>query len=123
MKFKNTFLKFMILLLYIIPITTFAYSDYVIVGGETIGIEVHSKGVLVVGFYKLDNKFNAKEAGFSIGDSIIKVNDTTINTIDEMINTIGDKKNIEFTILSDNKEKKINLDLIEDDNGVLKTGL
>ena len=52
------------------PLSTFAYSKYIIPGGETIGIEVNSKGVLVVGFYDVENKKIAKEAGFKLGDII-----------------------------------------------------
>lgn len=123
MKIKKIFFKILMVLLLNIPITTLAYSNYVIVGGETIGIEVHSKGVLIVGFYKLNDKYSAKEAGFNIGDNIIEINNNKINSIDEMIKTIGDNKNVEFTILNDNKEKRINMELIEDENGILKTGL
>ena len=70
MKIKNKLLKFIVLLLFIIPLNVFAYSSYIIPGGETIGIEVNSKGVLVVGFYKIDDKYIAKEAGFQTGDII-----------------------------------------------------
>ena len=65
MKLKNKLLL-AILLLVTIPINVFAYSNYVIASGETIGIEVNSKGVLVVGFYEINNKFLAKDAGFEI---------------------------------------------------------
>ena len=61
---KKYIYKILLLFLLIIPINVFAYSKYVIPGGETIGIEVNSKGILVVDFYKVDNKFIAKEAGF-----------------------------------------------------------
>ena len=73
MKLKNKLLL-AILLLVTIPINVFAYSNYVIASGKTIGIEVNSKGVLVVGFYEINNKFPAKDAGFEIGDKIIKIN-------------------------------------------------
>ena len=56
MNLKNKLQLFLISLLFIIPINCFAYSNYIIPGGETIGIEVNSKGVLVVGFYKVNNK-------------------------------------------------------------------
>ena len=47
MKIKNKLLSFMVLFLLIIPLNVFAYSNYIIPGGETVGIEVNSKGVLV----------------------------------------------------------------------------
>ena len=44
---KKYFYKILLLFLLIIPINVFAYSKYVIPGGETIGIEINSKGILV----------------------------------------------------------------------------
>ena len=81
MKLKNKLLLIIILLLTIIPINTLAYSNYVIASGETIGIEVNSKGVLIVGFYEVDNKYPAKDAGFEIGDKITKINNQKIQCI------------------------------------------
>ena len=36
------------------PFYVFAYSKYIIPGGDTLGIEVNSKGLVVVGFYNVD---------------------------------------------------------------------
>ena len=125
MKCKNIFLKFMILLLIIIPINTFAYSKYIIASGKTIGIEVNSKGILVVGFYKINNEYIAKNAGFKIGDNIIKINNKPVDKIDTMIDIINNKDSnkINFTIIRDKRIENINLNLIENNSGVLKTGL
>ena len=122
---KKIFLKIVILLLFIIPLNVFAYSKYIIASGKTIGIEVNSKGVLVVGFYKINNKYIAREAGFEVGDIIIKVDNKNIDNISSMINTINNKKTnkINFTILRNNKQVNILLNLVGDDSGVLKTGL
>jgi len=124
LKLKNKLLL-TILLLVIIPINVFAYSNYVIASGETIGIEVNSKGILVVGFYEVEGEYSAKEAGFEIGDKIIKVDNTAVNSIEDMI-TIIEKKNTEkinFTIKRGNQEKKIALSMKKDKNDILKTGL
>lgn len=125
MKFKNKLLILMFSLLLIIPINIFAYSDYVVVGGETIGIEVNSSGVLVVGFYKINDEYIAKKAGFAVGDIILKVNNNEIEDIDSMVSFIeksGNKK-VNFLVNRDGKNIEINLELEEDENGVLKTGL
>ena len=124
MKLKNKLLL-TILLLVTIPINVFAYSNYVIASGETIGIEVNSKGILVVGFYEVEGEYSAKEAGFEIGDKIIKVDNTAVNSIEDMI-TVIEKKNTEkinFTIKRGSQEKKIALSMKKDKNDILKTGL
>lgn len=125
MKFKNKLLIFMFSLLLIIPINIFAYSDYVIVGGETIGIEVNSSGVLVVGFYKINDEYIAKKAGFVVGDIILKVNNNDVDDIDSMVNLVekAENKKVKFLVNRDGKNNEIILELREDENGVLKTGL
>ena len=126
MKIKNKLLLTILLLtITIIPINTLAYSDYIIASGKTIGIEVNSNGVLVVGFYEVDNSYLAKDAGFEIGDEIIKVNETKVNSISEMVEALKQEQENEtiFTITRDNKEKTIKMQLLEDENKVLKTGL
>ena len=121
---KKYIYKILLLFLLIIPINVFAYSKYVIPGGETIGIEVNSKGILVVDFYKVNKKFIAKEAGFEPGDRIIQVNNQEVNTIDEMLNIIrnANKKNIIFTIERNNTNLELNLPLTKENN-IIKTGL
>ena len=126
MKFKNKLLLIIsILLITIIPINTLAYSNYVIASGKTIGIQVNLKGVLVVGFYEVDNAYIGKDAGFEIGDKITKVNNQDVETISSMVDALNKegKTEIDFTITRENKEKTIHLSLKEDENKVLKTGL
>ena len=119
--------KVKILLIYLIillaPFCVFAYEK-VIPGGETIGIEVHSKGVLVVGFYKVNDKFIGKNSGFRIGDIITKVNHKDVYSISDMMNEINSYQTsrVEFTVNRKDKTKEITMDLINDDS-VLKTGL
>lgn len=116
-----------LLILFIIPINIYAYSKYVIPGGDSIGIEVNSKGILVVGFYEVDNKYIGKDAGFAIGDIITKINDTKVNNINEMVNVVNDEaKNgnkLDVTINRDNKSSSLSLEMICDDKEVCKTGL
>ena len=110
MRFKNKLLL-MLLLLVTIPINVFAYSNYVIASGETIGIEVNSKGVLVVGFYEINDSYIAKEAGFQIGDKIIKVNDTSVDSIASMVSSLENEKSnkINFTVMRNKTLKNIQL--------------
>lgn len=112
------------LLLILIPLYVYAI-DKVIPGGETIGIEVHSKGVLVVGFYKVDNEYIGKKSGFKIGDTIIKINNNPIYNIDEMTENIRNSRNntVNFTVIRNQKTKNIQMNLVIDDDNLLKTGL
>ncbi len=116
---------FIILLLFIIPLNVFAYSNYVIAGGETVGIEVNSKGVLVVGFYKVEDAYIAKDAGFEIGDIILKLNGIEVDGVSSMIKTINEAQSntVEFLILRNGKEKTIKLNLLEDQDGIVKSGI
>lgn len=120
--------KFRYLIIYIFlllcPFSVFAYSK-VIPGGETIGIEVHSRGVLVVGFYKVDGKNLGKDSGFRIGDVITKVNNTAIYNIGEMTEVIKNSTNEEvlFSVIRNRKVKNLKLHLQADRDNILKTGL
>jgi len=73
MNLKNKLQKFFFLLLVIIPLNVFAYSDYVVVGGNNIGIEVQSNGIIVVGFYDVNGKQIGRDSGFNLGDIITKI--------------------------------------------------
>lgn len=125
MNFKKFIIKLIIVVSFIIPNTVLAYSKYVIPGGETIGIEVNSKGILVIGFYKVNNVYTAKNAGFKVNDIIIEVNNQKVSNIDEMTNIIKEinSPTIKFKVLRKNKEKAIELPLNYDENNILKTGL
>lgn len=126
MNFKRKLLIIFSLLLLVIPTTSYAYSSKVVLGGQNIGIEVNSKGIMVVGFYKVNDSYIGRDAGIEIGDKIIKIEGNTVSSIDEMVSSIN--KNIKdskvnMTISRGNKEKNVILDLVRDNNDVYKTGL
>lgn len=108
--------------LFLVPLNIYAYSDRVVIGGETIGIEVHSKGVYVVGFYEVENKYIGRDAGFKIGDIIIKINDSLVEDANSLNKIVASSTNYEFTVLRDKKEIKINMKITDNDN-LLQTGL
>ena len=116
-----------LLVLFIIPTNIYAYSKYIIPGGKTIGIEVNSKGVLVVGFYEVENEYIGKDAGFEIGDIITKINDTKVNTIEEMVEVVSeearDSNSLDVTITRDDKPSKLKLTMVCDSENICKTGL
>lgn len=124
MNLKKIFLMFL-LTLFIIPINTFAYSNKLIVGGQNIGIEVKTKGILVVGLYKVNDTLLASTSGIKKGDYIVKVNNNNINNISDFTKEIendDDKKSIDIEYLRNNKSYKTVLDIAKVDNE-FKTGL
>lgn len=122
-KFKKTSLL-LLLSLFIIPFNAFAYSNYLIPGGENIGIQIESKGIMIVGVYEINKSYPAYDAGLEVGDIIIKVNNEKVNNINEMVSKINDlkPKKIEVTYKRNNKENTTTLQITEEEN-VFKTGL
>lgn len=115
----------LILSLLFLPLKIYAYSDYVVLGGKTLGIKVDTKGVMVIGFYKVNGKYNKGNPALANGDYIIKINDIEVSDVNSLSNAIekfiGDE-NVDVTFIRKGIEKKTNLDLISVD-GVIKTGL
>lgn len=107
----------------LMPLKVLAYSDYIIPGGENIGIEVYNKGIMVVGFYKVNGTY--PKTNLAAGDSIIKVGNESVNTVNELVSAIDKniKDNVvELTFVKDNKEYQTELEVSLFD-GVYKTGL
>lgn len=110
-----------LLLTIIMPINILAYSDYIIPGGENIGIEVKTNGVLVVGVYEVDGYSPATESGLKIGDTITKVDNQKISSISEL-GSLLNKSEIPISYLRNDKEYNTTLKLVNV-NGEYKTGL
>ena len=126
MNFKKKLRLLFLLLILSVPSIVFAYSDYIIPGGENIGIKINSKYVTVVGFYKVGDTYIGEDAGFKIGDKLTKIENEDITSIDSMINLVDkykDKREIKINLLRDGKTLTTNLSLKIDENGVYKTGL
>ena len=105
-----------IILLIILPINILAYSNKIIIGGETIGIKVKSNGIYVVGFYEVNNKLIAKNQGFKVGDIIKSIDNIEVNNIDDLSNIIKEDKQYKFKIIRNNKEEELSLKLEEENN-------
>ena len=126
MNFKKRLLVILFLLTILFPSIVLAYSDKIILGGDSIGIKVNTKYVMIVGFYKVDGHFIGEDAGLKIGDYITKVNSKDVSSINEMISIIEKEKekgSIDLTILRNNKINTLPLKLFKDSNNVYKTGL
>ena len=120
-KFKNKLLMILITAIISIPISVSAYSNEVVLGGENVGIEVNSSGVLVVGFYDVDGTSPGREAGLKMGDIIIKVDDTAISGITDLSNYFNNES-LKITYKRGEKEETTTLNLKQNE-GVYKTGI
>ena len=123
---KNKLLLLTFLTTLIIPTYAFAYSDYIIAGGENIGIELNSKGVLIVGTYEINGENPAKKANLQNGDKIIKINEKEVANIEEMLNVIDstiNKEKLLITYIRNGKENTTTLALQKSDDNIYKTGL
>lgn len=118
-------LKLLLISFVLMPMSVFAYSDYVIPGGETLGIEINSKGIMVIGFYQINGKYNKGNPVIKSGDYITKINGISVKNVDELTkiveNNIADGY-INITYTRNGVEKESRLELIKDGD-VYKTGL
>lgn len=111
-------------LILIVPLNILAYSEKVIPGGENIGIEINSEGLIVVGFYKVDGKYIGSET-LQVGDIILSIEGVSVDSIKEMSTAIEEKiqdDEVNIQIKRNGKTKNTKLTLIKED-GVYKTGL
>ena len=120
---KKFFLSLLTIYL-LIPISVFAYSDYIIASGQNIGIELKSDHVLVVGSYKIKDYNVLTDTNLKIGDKITKINNSSITSIEDMQKIINsqnsDKVNVTYT--RGNKEYTEEIPVYKE-NGEYKTGL
>lgn len=60
----------------------------VIPGGQSIGVKIHSKGILVVGYHQIATENGkqspAEESGLKIGDRIMNINGKPVDSINEI---------------------------------------
>lgn len=123
-KFKQLIIIFVVTT-FIMPQSILAYSNKIIAGGDTIGIEIKTDGVIISGFYKIDSKYPNMDTKLQKGDTIIKAGDVNVSTVDDFINAIKNSngKNLNLTCKNVNgKEYNETIKLISE-NGTIKTGL
>ncbi len=89
-------------------------NQYVIPGGQTIGVELKTKGILVVGLADVvnDNKITtspAKEAGMHIGDKIMSVDNKAISSTQDFVSYINKEGIREYNIEIERNGNRIQL--------------
>ena len=116
-------MKKILLLIMLFPSIVFGYSDYLILGGDTLGLEVNSDGVVVVGFYEVNGRYINKH--LKNGDRILSVNNEEVGSSKDLVLLIDkymDDNKVNITYVRDDIEKygDLNLSYV---NGTYKTGL
>lgn len=98
---------------FIIPAS--AKTNEVIIGGESFGLKLYCKGVMITDFENFisdgENVCPAKLAGLKINDIIIKVDNITINSNEQLNNAvkITNGKEVKISALRNNKKININV--------------
>lgn len=111
------------------PITIFARD--VVIGGQNVGIELRSNGLLISGTYDVKNEnkiYNPKSDGdFKKGDIIISIGEDRVNSLNDLVTILKEKyaskDSAEITIIRDGITYTKILKLIRDEYNNIKTGL
>lgn len=126
MSFKKlkSFIAIFLVATFIMPQSLLAYSNYIVAGGENIGLSINNKGIIIAGFYKVGDKYPGYDAGLNKGDVIKKANDKEVLGIDDFIGAIkeSDGKSLKLVYQRGKQNETTTLNLT-DENGTLKTGL
>jgi stage IV sporulation protein B len=115
----------LLLTLFIMPTGIAAYSDYIMAGGDNIGIELNSKGIMVVGVYKIGDEYPALESNIHVGDIITNINDKPVSDIKDMVSEINKYygyESIKVNFIRNYEKMFTNLKLFIENN-TLKTGI
>ena len=107
------------------------FAKQVKLGGQNIGIELRSEGLLISGTYdvKTENEnYNPKaDSDIRKGDLIVSVEDKHINCLNDLVHVLKDlysnKKYVSVSIIRDGITYNRQLKLIKDEFGNIKTGL
>lgn len=116
--------KIQVNLLGVIPVKTIAVEKVnkdieVIPGGNSVGVVLSSRGILVVGFSDIDGMTTpAKIAGLEVGDIITSINDQKVETSKELIEKIQNlnQEKIKLTLERDSKKITKEIQLVKSDN-------
>lgn len=122
-KTKKIFLMFLLTII-LIPISCNAYSDYIVASGENIGIKLNSKGIVIVGTYKVGENNPGDDAGLKVGDIITSIDNEKVNSVEDMVKVINSARNesVKVSYIRHDEPEKTELKLYKDGNNY-KTGL
>ena len=111
---KKQSLKILLLTLSIIPNIAFAYSEYIIASGKSVGMRLDTDGIIIAGSYEINGHNSLVEAGLKAGDIINQINEKEVNSVKEMVATDIEYKVYNMTGYVANKEFDKALAVIKD---------
>ena len=111
------------------PMTILARD--VVIGGQNVGIELRSNGLLISGTYdvKIGNKIYNPKSNSDIkkGDLIISIGEDRVNSLNDLVTILkekyANKDSADIKLIRDGTTYYKQLKLIKDEYGNIKTGL
>ena len=94
--------------------------------GQTIGIKLYTKGILVVGISEIyEQEDKEKQIEIKEGDTILTINDKQISSTDELVKTVNESngKDVKITFNSEGEVKVANIKPSKGEEGTYKLGL
>lgn len=86
---------------------------YVALSGESFGIKIFTKGVMVVGMSDVKTSLGSvnpsKQAGINVGDIILKVNDTDVNSNEDFSRLVNESNGNALILKIKRDEKVMNI--------------
>ena len=130
MTIKKHFKVSVLVMTFIILVSTAVYSKNLVPGGKTIGINLNTKGLLILDTAEFDDingkvASPAKEAGIISGDIILKIDGREVATTDDLnqISKSDDDGKMTLTIKRFGEEKDVNIEAKKSVDGRFRLGV
>lgn len=110
-------------------LTTAAWAQELVVGGQAVGIQVGTKGVLIAGLTQVEtangSKSPAQDAGLKKGDLIVEMGGESIAKASELIDRVTelDGRPAELTVQREKKTLRVTVQPVESAEGQWMMGM
>ena len=110
-------------------LTTAAWAQELVVGGQAVGIQVGTKGVLIAGLTQVEtangSKSPAQDAGLKKGDLIVEMGGESIAKASELIDRVAelDGRPAELTVQREKKTLRVTVQPVESSEGQWMMGM
>lgn len=112
-----------------VALTTAAWAQELVVGGQAVGIQVGTKGVLIAGLTQVEtangSKSPAQDAGLKKGDLIVEMGGESIAKASELIDRVAelDGRPAELTVQREKKTLRVTVQPVESAEGQWMMGM